>query len=361
MISSSTLKRDILKIYDQEKEKTLIKVEKSSSRIAITTDMWTSSNKKRGFMVVTTHYIDDSWTLENRIMRTRWNSTYFMLSTALVYIDAFFCLRQRDSSYNSMPSENDWEVAKDICGRLDVFYNVIEFFASTTYPTINMYFPEVGELKIGLGEWIKCPNELIKKMASSMLDKFEHDWNVVHGIMSVVVLDPRYKMKVSYEEIDQKKEICYDLLDEYHCRKMDKETNYDISLSCVTESSQSRIQESQSNFDLIINSNNNRKSRNVKWELDHYIEDGVLPRTSNFDILSWWRTNGLKYPTLQRIARDILAIPVSIVALEFAFNTSGRLLSPHRSSSMPKDSTIQTILDDYDDHEEESVVTELEK
>ena len=54
-----------------------------------------------------------------------------------------------------------------------------------------------------------------------------------------------------------------------------------------------------------------------------------MPRTVDFNILAWWKSNGPKYPTLQRIARDILAIPVSTVALESSFSTSGRLLSPH--------------------------------
>jgi glucose-6-phosphate dehydrogenase assembly protein OpcA len=54
-----------------------------------------------------------------------------------------------------------------------------------------------------------------------------------------------------------------------------------------------------------------------------------MPRTLDFDILAWWKANGPKYPTLQRIARDILAILVSTVALESTFSTSGRLLSPH--------------------------------
>ena len=37
------------------------------------------------------------------------------------------------------------------------------------------------------------------------------------------------------------------------------------------------------------------------------------------------------YPTLQAIARDVLAIPISTVASESAFSTGGRILSPHRS------------------------------
>ena len=62
----------------------------------------------------------------------------------------------------------------------------------------------------------------------------------------------------------------------------------------------------------------------------------MLPRTPNFDILSWWKGNGVKYPTLQRIARDILAVPVSTVALESPFSTNERLLGPHRNRLHPK-------------------------
>ena len=60
MVSSNTIKNDILKIYDVEKVKTMVVMERIQSRVAVTTDMWTSSNQKRGFMVVTTHFIDDS-------------------------------------------------------------------------------------------------------------------------------------------------------------------------------------------------------------------------------------------------------------------------------------------------------------
>ena len=60
-----------------------------------------------------------------------------------------------------------------------------------------------------------------------------------------------------------------------------------------------------------------------------------MPDNSQFDILLWWKLNGVKYPVLQTIARDILAIPVSTVASESAFSSSGRLVSPHRNRFHP--------------------------
>ena len=53
--------------------------------------------------------------------------------------------------------------------------------------------------------------------------------------------------------------------------------------------------------------------------------------TTGFNILDWWKVAGTRYPTLRRIARDIFAIPITTVASESAFSTSGRVLSEHRS------------------------------
>ena len=58
LISRNTLKSDILKIYDNEREKASKMTDKNGSRMTITTDMWTLSNKKRGFMLITAHFID---------------------------------------------------------------------------------------------------------------------------------------------------------------------------------------------------------------------------------------------------------------------------------------------------------------
>jgi hypothetical protein len=56
-------------------------------------------------------------------------------------------------------------------------------------------------------------------------------------------------------------------------------------------------------------------------ELQIYLEDLVHPQEDDFDILSWWATNGHKYPVLSYIARDVLAAPASSIASESAFST----------------------------------------
>ncbi|TXG53251.1 hypothetical protein EZV62_022420 [Acer yangbiense] len=67
--SMNTFKSDILKIYDYERVKTMALLERNKGRIALTTDMRTCNNQRKGLMVITTHFVDNSWTLQSRIIR----------------------------------------------------------------------------------------------------------------------------------------------------------------------------------------------------------------------------------------------------------------------------------------------------
>ncbi|KAF7802376.1 zinc finger BED domain-containing protein DAYSLEEPER-like [Senna tora] len=68
MVSRNTIKSDILKMYESERFKTLALFENNPTRIAITTDMWTSSNQNKGYMSITAHFIDDNWQLQSRLV-----------------------------------------------------------------------------------------------------------------------------------------------------------------------------------------------------------------------------------------------------------------------------------------------------
>ena len=58
MVFRNAIKKDILSIYENEREKSKHEIYKNQGRISITNYMWTSQNKKRGFMVVKAHFIN---------------------------------------------------------------------------------------------------------------------------------------------------------------------------------------------------------------------------------------------------------------------------------------------------------------
>ncbi|KAJ1418042.1 Zinc finger, BED-type [Sesbania bispinosa] len=65
----NTIKKEILKIYECEKSAVSKMLDTNDGRVAITSDMWTASNQKKGYMAVTAHYIDGSWTLQSFVLR----------------------------------------------------------------------------------------------------------------------------------------------------------------------------------------------------------------------------------------------------------------------------------------------------
>ncbi|KAH0996558.1 hypothetical protein GBA52_020422 [Prunus armeniaca] len=65
-------------------------------------------------------------------------------------------------------------------------------------------------------------------------------------------------------------------------------------------------------------------------------------KPSEFDILNRWRVNASEYPVLAAVARDVLAIPVSTVALEYTFSTRGRTMNSVRSSLSP--AMVETLI-----------------
>jgi hypothetical protein len=75
----NTIRKGIMNGYDVEKRKARMFLQKLSCRVAITTDLWTADNQKRGYMAVTGHFIDDSWTLRSCILRLFSLLSYFYL------------------------------------------------------------------------------------------------------------------------------------------------------------------------------------------------------------------------------------------------------------------------------------------
>jgi hAT family C-terminal dimerisation region len=43
----------------------------------------------------------------------------------------------------------------------------------------------------------------------------------------------------------------------------------------------------------------------ITMELDHYLQEELVLKGQNFNVLTWWMSNGSKFPTLRKIARDI--------------------------------------------------------
>lgn len=279
--------------------------------------------------------------------KTRWNSTYKMISIALLYTAVFDKLSTCVLPFNCCPTAEDWKFAKELCDRLIVFFEITELFSGTKYVTANQFFPKISSICLAIRKWSTSEHVPLQKMSEEIKTKFEKYWKEVHGLMSVAtVLDPRYKLHMlqalfgslygfehATKEVEKIRKLMGDLLQEYEASDGGVGTS-EVRTS-VSAQGGAAVDEMENIFKQYMSSKPVSSAARVWTELDLYLEEDIIHRPEGLDIINWWKFGGIKYPTLRRMAHDILAIPVTTVASESAFSTSGRILSAHRCSLAP--------------------------
>ncbi|XP_014626061.1 zinc finger BED domain-containing protein RICESLEEPER 2-like [Glycine max] len=303
----------------------------SIEKIRDSVSFWVGTPKREEKFIKAYEQLEIPYSKKLRMdCRTRWNSTYLMLVSALPYLEVFKRLTQREPQYKSLPSDDDWKMATEICEKLEIFYEVIELFSG---------------------------------MTDSMIPKFEKYWGMINGVMAIwVILDPRLKMKLlnyffplmygseSTNQLNKVTKLLEDLVSEYQSREK-RTTSISTSSSIVfgLDNNGGKVDWSS---DFLKYVQETSSGDCVKFELDLYLEEPVLfnkSNISNFDILGYWKNIEVKYPTLQRIAKDFLAIPISTVASESAFSIGGQFLTPHRSKL--NEDTVEALISNDESYE----------
>jgi hypothetical protein len=70
----------------------------------------------------------------------------------------------------------------------------------------------------------------------------------------------------------------------------------------------------------------------LSYLLDKYLSEDCEDTEKKIVILIWWKDNAHRLSLLVHMAQDVLAIPISTVALESVFSTSGCILEDFRTS-----------------------------
>jgi hypothetical protein len=212
------------------------------------------------------------------------------------------------------------------------------------------------EFFLAIEKWRTSVIPKVEQMSSLMKDKFKKYWSDVHGLMELATfLDPRFKLKfmkaffttiygeessITSSELSRVRSLLYELVLEYQDPKEGVATTDGVCTKNVAVNEGDDLM--LGIFDKFMSEEPETSSTYMRTELDLYLEEPTLPRTQELDIISWWQHAGIKYPTLRKIARDIMAIPVTTVASESVFNTGGRVISPHRSRLAPK--TVEGLM-----------------
>lgn len=286
---------------------------------------------------------------------TRWNSTFEMLDIAIEYEEAFDRLAFMDKNYVLNPGKEEWKIARTVHGCFKIFSDATVHFSGTTYPTANVFFPDICEINLQLAAWENHPEQCFREMVVPMRIKFSKYWDECCICLAVaVVLDPRFKMDIieyyydklygkdrAYAYVQKVKSAFFDLYIEYGGRIISSESSladggYDELISSTNVQSEVPQKNKLNDFKMWRQRERDSGIRHApKSEFDQYLDEDTHPCSGKFNILTWWLVNGTRFPTISKIARDILAIPATTVASESAFSIGGRVIDESRSCLLP--------------------------
>nr|XP_043609582.1 zinc finger BED domain-containing protein RICESLEEPER 2-like [Erigeron canadensis] len=299
---------------------------------------------------------------------TRWNSTYMMLETAQTYERAFARYDSEDRHYRDdlektgVPESSDWANVRRLARFLQHFYDLTLKVSRTRYVTSNTFLDDITSIDAVLKSCITGVRDSgLVEMAKLMKSKYDKYFGSIDkcNMLTLVgsMLDPTRKKEYMevllvdvYGDLEGTsmsgmiEDFLYEIYEDYvriHTPP-DSPTKSQASGSSASMDKRSTPTVMEPSIMLkpkVRMEMKRRKTENgfrdSKSELDKYLKEDTEDESEGFDVLSWWKLNSPRFPILSLVARDVLAIPISTVASESVFSTSGRVLNAFRSSLTP--------------------------
>ncbi|GKA80597.1 zinc finger BED domain-containing protein RICESLEEPER 2-like protein [Tanacetum coccineum] len=384
--------RDCVKLYLEEKKKAGSLLRGNVGRICLTTDTWTSL-QRINYMCLTAHYVDNEWVLRKKVLNFFPISSHRANDVVVTYLKNKFanweksvlegkwlhvrctahvmnlivqeglshirksvdCVRAAVKYVRQSPQRghfpdmivkivitemisrkrvcarfNCWANVRRLAKFLEHFYELTLKVSGTLYVTSNSFLDDITSINAALNNCINdvCDKNLVvmAKMTKCKFDKYYRGlekWKFMCGMI---------------------KESLVELYEDYVRIHASPEpdtlfTSADASSSTKKRSAATIIEPSIILKQKVRMEMKRRKSesgmQDSKSELDRYLNEEAEDESEKFEILNWWKVNTPRFPILSLLARDVMAIPISTVASESVFSTSGRVLDAFRSSLTP--------------------------
>ena len=280
---------------------------------------------------------------------TKWSSTYKMLHTSVAYKEAIQTYADADLNYKWEPTTEEWDLFVAIEPILASLAKVTTALSASSYPTANLFYPHIVDIKIALRAAMVSNNLNLRKMGNAMIEKFNKYWEEKNNVMVIAtILDPRYKMRFiewwfnkifdehqvlfELEDVRSELEKLYGDFEVQHRERKESQSKSNASSSLSIERSCS-LPSASCQFQSFLSSTQSNPS---KSELLIYLEEtNVCLSDKEFDLLNWWKVNSHRFPVVSRMAKKFLTIPATSVSSKSTFSTGGRTLDDYRSSLRP--------------------------
>ncbi|XP_056843322.1 zinc finger BED domain-containing protein DAYSLEEPER-like [Raphanus sativus] len=316
--------------------------------------------------------------------KTRWDTSYNMLLAAYEHRQLLSCLETCCPDYKvSSISPQDWRKIDGLCSCLKVLFEAGNVLTRPKNLTANELYHEMIKLQLELSHAAMCEEDL----ANSLWEKFDVYWRGCFLVLAVaVVMDPRCKMQhikgnftELYGEEDAEKWIktvsdaVHDLYLSYGSEQNLMDANIDANETSrqVEQTTESHEHEGQRKVEkqelgensqakpladednmgdvllqegstLVTIGDSLSDFEIFLTELNRYLGETLVLGSEDFDVLSWWRINSNNYPTLSKIAADILSFPCSTVSPDSVFGTEVKEMDNYRTA-LPR-VTLEALL-----------------
>ncbi|KAG6732353.1 hypothetical protein I3842_01G172700 [Carya illinoinensis] len=261
------------------------------------------------------HNFRDKYSTIFEYVSTRWDSTFLLFESAMELRELFSHLDTTDCSFMDLnPHEDEWIMAAIVYKTLKYTYDSICSVLGCKCLTANVYFNKVCDIYSMLLELQNNSHKFVRLMAAKMKEKFESYFGKCRMVLAIAaILDPRLKLEFvqsAFEVLvgdDQARIIVADI----------RNILNDVFDSYAAEPGV-QVQELSSSFSTshMINqwrqSKRHKSAASPRAELNRYLQEDVINNAEeDFDILGWWRTNSSDFPTVGKMALNILSIPMS--------------------------------------------------
>ncbi|OMP03265.1 Peptidase C48, SUMO/Sentrin/Ubl1 [Corchorus olitorius] len=342
--SQEALSSDILCVYREEKGRLIEYFDKLSCRLNLTVSLWMDDLEKVTCSCFAVQFVDDNWVLKKKIIafKSLGHENDFEPKIYLETLESLLAEWKFDKKLCSLTIRNfasssleiDEEIRKS-WHRFEASYPLSTFYISFDGSISDLLVKDKSsELNASVS---KTPTacllqdifNMYKKQSRHEKDcpfmnvKYDNNWRTCSLVLAIAaILDPRFKFdfveflyKTIYGDnsarihLTKIRSALTEIFDDYANNFWSGKSLLDDPDPLASLNAEENIMDS---FQRCYNSK--RKNPTEASELDEYLQEPIIrPETEQFEVLGWWFEHALKFPTLGRMARDILAIPMSTV------------------------------------------------
>ncbi|GBB91414.1 hypothetical protein RclHR1_01870009 [Rhizophagus clarus] len=335
-----TLKEKVNSLFSQRRTNVKSEINNLTSKVALTTDIWSFTFNNTAFLGITMHCITNDWKIKKCLLdfiSLKGSHSAELILTKLTDVLQEFNISDRIISLTTDNGSNMLAYGREFASELKAgFFNFTFTHNRCAAHIINLAVKAgMKHLDSSIIKLRKFVNKIknsqllidnLKNLANAIYEKLETYWNrhISNSSAISAILDSRYKLTTFNDQEERKNYV-------NHLQTL---FSLYISNSQITPSTTNvTSQDSQTYFLNMINDRQDYAENHEYNEKNNYLS---TPCDINADPLVWWNVYQKTYPILSLIAKDYLIIQATSVLSEQAFSVAGNTITQTRNRLVPE-------------------------